>query len=675
VARCAENRHWSRQPRFENHGEQLRKFGALVCGICGKLNFDGNAEVRPELIRAMADSIAHRGPDDDGFHVSGQVGLGFRRLAIIDLSGGHQPLANEDDTVWIVFNGEIYNYEELRNDLLARGHKFRTKSDTEVIVHLYEEYGENCVQKLRGMFAFAIWDNRHKTLFVARDRVGIKPLYYWANSNSLIFASEIKAILADPDVRREVYPAMIDRFLTFYYVPGNETLLKDIHKLSPGSYLTVKNGKVQTHSYWDLHFEPSNLSLEQAEEQLVALLEESVRIHMIADVPVGFLLSGGVDSTAMLALAVGKTDRPLSSFTIGFSESKVADERPFASLAARTYGSEHHETTISSKDFLDFLPQYVWHMEEPVCEPPAVALHYVSKLARNYVKVLISGEGGDEAFAGYPNYRNLLWLERAKRVAGPAGPLLGLGISVLGQILRSRRISRYAPLMNLPLASYYFSRSSSPFQFFNEQYSQFYTSDFLRTVDKSASAGAATKYFGNGAGAGNDRVNEMLYVDTKTWLVDDLLIKADKITMGNSVELRVPLLDHKLLEFAASLPGNYKVRGFTTKYIAKQALEKKVPREIIERKKAGFPVPYDSWLRGDLKDWLAGILLDKKTLSRGYFQKSSVEQLIARNQRDGGYAKEIFSLATLELWHRTFIDSIQPDSASPRTPSLESAAR
>jgi asparagine synthase (glutamine-hydrolysing) len=625
-----------------------------VCGICGKLNFDVNAEVSPELVRAMADTIAHRGPDDEGFHVSGQIGLGFRRLSIIDLSGGHQPLANEDHTVWIVFNGEIYNYEELRNDLLAHGHKFRTKSDTEVIVHLYEEYGEKCVEKLRGMFAFAIWDDPQKALFVARDRVGIKPLYYWTDSKSLLFASEIKAILADKQVSRKISPQMIDRFLTFYYVPGDQTLLKDIHKLSPGSYLLVKDGKVQVRSYWDLHFEPSNLSLDQAEEKLMALLEESVRIHMIADVPVGFLLSGGVDSTAMLGLAVGKTDKALSSYTIGFSESNVADERPYASLAARTFGSVHHETTISSKDFLDFLPQYVWHMEEPVCEPPAVALHYVSKLARNYVKVLISGEGGDEAFAGYPNYRNLLWLERAKQVAGPARPLLGLGISMLGRMLRSPRISRYGSLVNLPLESYYFSRTSSPFQFFNSQYARLYSRDFLATVNKDTSSSAARKYFGNGAGG--DRVNQMLYVDTKTWLVDDLLIKADKMTMGNSIELRVPLLDHKLLEFAASLPGNYKVRGPVTKYIAKRTLERKVPREIIERKKAGFPVPYDAWLRGDLKDWLAGILLDKATLSRGYFQKSCIEQLISRNLSDGGYAKEVFSLATLELWQRAFID-------------------
>lgn len=625
-----------------------------MCGICGKFNFDPQDVIRPELIQAMANTIVHRGPDDEGFYVHGPVGLGFRRLSIIDLSGGHQPLSNEDDSLWIVFNGEIYNYEELRNDLLQRGHRFKTKSDTEVIVHLYEEFGDRCVEKLRGMFAFAIWDSRQKSLFIARDRVGIKPLYYYVSRNCLIFASEIKAILVDQQVKREVSPAMVDRFLTFYYTPGEETLLKGIRKLSPGSYMVAKDGKVRVQSYWDLHFEPSNLSLAEAEEQLMTLLEESVKIHMIADVPVGFLLSGGVDSSAMLGLAVGKTDKPLSSYTIGFSEANIADERPYAKLAAQRYGSSHHETTISSKDFLDFLPRYVWHMEEPVCEPPAVALHYVSKLARNYVKVLISGEGGDEAFAGYPNYRNLLWLERAKNAAGPARPLLSVGISLLGQMLGSRRISRYAPLVNAPLESYYFSRTSSPFQFFNQQYANLYSPDFMHKVSKTTSVEVIKKYFGNGAGS--DRVNQMLYVDTKTWLTDDLLIKADKITMANSIELRVPLLDHKLLEFAASLPGNYKVRGLETKYIAKKALQKKVPREIIERKKAGFPVPYDAWLRGELKEWLSGVLLDQTALSRGYFKKASVERLIAANQRDGIYAREVFSLATLELWHRAFVD-------------------
>jgi asparagine synthase (glutamine-hydrolysing) len=628
-----------------------------VCGICGKLNFDSHNTPESSLLHAMLHSIHHRGPDGGGTYLSGPIGLGHRRLSIIDLNTGQQPLANEDDSIWIVFNGEIYNYEDLRTDLLARGHKFKTESDTEVIVHLYEEYRENCVEKLRGMFAFALWDDRRRELFLARDRVGIKPLYYRLDDKSLIFASEIKAILADAEVRPEVDPAMIDRFLTFFYLPGEETLIKGIRRLPPGSYMVVKDGKTKIQQYWDLHFVPSNLGLREAEEQLMALLDESVRLHMIADVPVGFLLSGGVDSTAMLGLAVGKSDRPISSYTIGFSEPGIADERPYASLAARRYGSQHHETTISAQDFVEFLPRYVWHMEEPVCEPPAVALYYVSKLASNYVKVLISGEGGDEAFGGYPNYRNLLWLERLKTAMGPFRPLLASGISLLGRLLQSRRVSKYAPLVGLPLESYYYSRTSSPFQFFNQHFTDLYSNDFLQSIDKTDSASVVKKYLSNGTGS--DRVNQMLYVDTKTWLADDLLTKADKMTMASSIELRVPLLDHRVLEFAASLPGNYKVRGLKMKYIAKRALERRVPREIIQRKKAGFPVPYDSWLRKELKDWLAGILLDSRTIFRGYFRRSCIEQMISRDLREGGYSKELFSLATLELWHRAFIDPIR----------------
>jgi len=329
-----------------------------VCGICGKLNFDRDKGVSPSLLRAMADAIYHRGPDDEGYYVSGAVGLGFRRLSIIDLNTGHQPLSNEDDTVWIVFNGEIYNYQELRRELVSKGHTFKTHTDTEVIVHLYEEFGEACVQKLRGMFAFAIWDQRQKVLLLARDRVGIKPLYYWLTDESLVFGSEVKAILADPEVRPEIVPGMIDRFLSFYYVPGEETLLRNIYKLAPGSYMVVRSGKAQIRQYWDLHFSPEPQDLAAAQQKLLDLVEESVQLHMISDVPVGFLLSGGVDSTAMLGFAVGKTDRPLSSFTLGFSERNVIDERPYAKLAAHAYGADHHEMTISSKEFADFLPKF-----------------------------------------------------------------------------------------------------------------------------------------------------------------------------------------------------------------------------------------------------------------------------------------------------------------------------
>jgi asparagine synthase (glutamine-hydrolysing) len=631
-----------------------------VCGICGKLNFDREARISPALIKAMADAIRHRGPDDEGYFVSGPIGLGFRRLSIIDLATGHQPISNEDGSVWIVFNGEIYNYQELREFLLSKGHVFSTQTDTEVIVHLYEELGEACVEKLRGMFGFAIWDERQKLLFLARDRVGIKPLYYCLSRNSIVFGSEIKAILADPDVTPEVIPGMIDRFLTFCYVPGEETLFKNIFKLAPGSCMVVRDGSARIRQYWDLDFSTRDISLGEAEAEVVRLLDESSRLHMISDVPVGFLLSGGVDSTAMLGFARENTNRPLSSFTVGFSDPGVIDERPFANLAARRYGTDHHEMTISSKDFADFLPSYVWHMEEPVFEPPAVALYYVARLAKDYVKVLISGEGGDEAFGGYQTYRNLVWLERLKSILGRANGTLSGCLLGLNRIFRSGRLAKYAPLLALPLESYYYSRVSNPFQFFNQHSTELYTKDFARCVSKEYSTSVVKKYLDNRSIKG--KLNKMLYVDTKTWLPDDLLLKADKMTMANSIELRVPLLDHKVLEFAASLPPNQKVHGFTTKYILKKSLQERVPREILDRKKTGFPVPYNSWLRTDLRDWLCGILLDRQTLARGYFQKTTIEKLLSENLRSGGRPKELFSLAMLELWHRCFLEK---DTAIP----------
>lgn len=617
----------------------------------------------------MADAITHRGPDDEGYYVSGPVGFGFRRLAIIDLNTGHQPISNEDGSVWIVFNGEIYNYQDLRQQLQAKGHVFRTQTDTEVIVHLYEEFGEGCVEKLRGMFAFAIWDGRQKILFLARDRVGIKPLYYWLSDKSLIFGSEIKAILADPETTPEIVPAMIDRFLTFYYVPGEETLFRNVRKLAPGSYMVVRDGQVQIKSYWDLHFAPVSQTIAEAEEKLLGMLEESVRLHMIADVPVGLLLSGGVDSTAMLDFAVGKTDHTLSSFTLGFSEPGLADERPYARLAARQYGTRHYETTISAKEFADFMPKYAWYMEEPVCEPQAVALYYVSRLAKDYVKVLISGEGGDEAFAGYQTYRGILWLERLKRLLQPLNHTLSSGLTAANRVLGFHRIAKYAPLMQLPFEDYYYSRTSSPFHYFNVHTRELYSKDFAASTDKSHSLAAVAKYLYNGAESGSGRINKMLYVDTKTSLPDDLLLKADKMTMANSIELRVPFLDHKILEFAASLPENFKVRGVTTKFIAKRALRHRVPREILERRKAGFPVPYESWFRKELKGWISGILLDRETLSRGYFNRVCIEKMLSEDSLSGGLSKELFSLAALELWHRAFLDGrnpepqIQPDSS------------
>lgn len=639
-----------------------------MCGICGKLNFDTSKNVPRELLQSMADTIEHRGPDDEGFYMAGPVGFGFRRLSIIDLNTGHQPISNEDGSVWIVFNGEIYNYQELRQDLLSRGHVFSTKTDTEVIVHLYEEYGETCVEKLRGMFAFAVWDNNRRQLFIARDRVGIKPLYYYLSSECLVFGSEIKAILADPAVEREVAPEMIDRFLTFLYLPGEETMLRGVQKLAPGHCMSVRNSQVQIRSYWDLTFEVRPRTLKDAEAELLALLEESVRLHMIADVPVGFLLSGGIDSTAMLGFAVGKTDQPLSSYTLGFSMDDVIDERPYARLAAKRYGTQHYETTISSKEFADFLPEFAWYMEEPVCEPQAIALYYVSRLAKDHVKVLISGEGGDEAFAGYQTFRGVLWLERLKSVLGPLAPAVSRAMEASNRILAIERFTKYGPLLGIPFENYYYGRTYSPSSYFNRDSQQLYSKDFADVVDRESSVSPAKTLLRNGRAS--SKLNRMLYVDTKTSLPDDLLLKADKMTMANSIELRVPLLDHKILEFAASLPEQYKVRRFTTKYIAKTALRSHVPKQILHRKKAGFPVPYEAWLRGELKHWMSDILLDPSTLSRGYFQRSALEQLLTENSRTGVHSKELLSLTALELWHRAFL---KPESK--QSPALQSVHR
>ncbi len=638
-----------------------------MCGICGKLNFDRARAIDPALLKGMADTISHRGPDDEGYYVSGPVGFGFRRLSIIDLNTGHQPISNEDGTVWIVFNGEIYNYQELREQLRCRGHVFRTNTDTEVIVHLYEEFGEKCVEKLRGMFAFAIWDEGQETLLLARDRVGIKPLYYWLGEKSIIFGSEIKSIFANRDVEPEVLLRGIDRFLTFYYTPGEETLFRNIRKLAPGCCMLVKGGKIQIRQYWDLEFSCVLRSVKDAEEELIALVEESLQLHMISDVPVGFLLSGGVDSTAMLGFAVAKTNHKLSSYTIGFDDPSVTDERPYARLAAARYGTEHHEMTIGPREFSDFLPLYVRYMEEPVCEPPAVALFYVSSLARNFVKVLISGEGGDEAFAGYPNYRSMFWLEKLKSAGQPWKDVLGAMLTGLNRLTGSHRVTKYSQLLSTSFDSYYYSRTSSPFTFFNSQMNELYTSDFLQFVDKKQSVSPTQGYLRSQYE--KDTLSKMQYVDTKTWLPDDLLIKADRMTMANSIELRVPLLDHKILEFAASLPRERKVRGLTTKYIARRALRTRVPKEILERKKVGFPVPYEYWMRGALKDWLSGILLDRETLARGYFRKSAIERLISENVDFGRYSKELFSLAVLELWHREFLGKERLPSARSSDPA------
>lgn len=628
-----------------------------MCGIVGKMFFDGNGLVDRSQIDAMLRPIAHRGPDGQGVYLDGFVGLGHRRLAIIDVDGGPQPMTNEDETVWIVFNGEIYNFASLREDLLKRGHKFKSRSDTEVIIHLYEEYGVDCLKQLRGMFAFAIWDRRKRRLFVARDRVGIKPLYYCQNGRSLYFGSELKTLIADPAVPREINLPALRQFFSFFYLPGEETLFRSIQKLAPGHYFLVENGKLTVSRYWDLAFtqERWGRTFDEVVEELYGLLGSTVRDHMIADVPVGVLLSGGVDSSAVLNFAVQGTEKKVKAFTIGFDGNQVVDERPYARMAAQRFGAEHHELSISSEDFWNFLPAYAWHMEEPVCEPPAVALHYISELARKHVKVLLSGEGGDEAFAGYPNYPHMLRLERIRRTLGPLARPVGATANFAGGLFGLERTQRYGNALGRPLADHYFSRTSTPTTTFNRIAGQFFSPSFLDTTSNQGAADFMAKLLR--PMEDSPLLDRLLYTDTKTWLPDDLLVKADKITMASSLELRVPLLDHKVLEFAASLRPEHKVQGRDTKRALKAAFAKVLPEEILTRKKAGFPVPYSRWLSGPLAPRVREIILSQKAKGRGYYDHQALEKLVDSHERTHAHPKAIFSLLVVELWHQQFVDS------------------
>ena len=627
-----------------------------MCGIAGKLIFDTDARVDDASIQAMLRPIAHRGPDGSGVYLDHNVGLGHVRLSIIDLGTGDQPMPNEDRTVWIVFNGEIYNFLELREQLIAKGHQFRSRSDTEVIIHAYEEYGTACVEKLRGMFAFAIWDQKNRRLFLARDRVGIKPLYYYQGQKSFYFASELKAIIADPFVPRDMNLGAVRSFFSFNYLPGPETLLQGILRLPPGFYMVVEDGKVTQTQYWDLKFSHQrwNMPYEEAVEELNHLLAQTVQDHMIADVPVGVLLSGGVDSSAILSYAVQQTSKKVKTFTVGFDGGGVVDERPFARSAAEKFGSEHFEITITADDFWNFLPEYVWHMEEPVCEPPAVALYYVTKLARQHVKVVLSGEGGDEAFGGYPNYPTMLRVEKLQNLLGPLARFAGATGSALGTLMGDGRLERYGYACGRPLASHYFSRTSSPVSWFNRQPNQIFTADFLAATSSSSPA-ALIQNILRGANP-ETTLDQMLFIDSKTWLPDDLLIKADKVTMANSIELRVPLLDHKVLEFAASLPPEYKVCGKETKRILKTAFAQVLPEDVLNRKKAGFPVPYAAWMRGEFKEQIREMLVSSRSIARNFLQEGKVKQLLQTNSRDGQLSKEVFSLLVLEFWRQQFID-------------------
>jgi asparagine synthase (glutamine-hydrolysing) len=639
-----------------------------VCGIAGTLRFDGT-DADLDVLARMADEMAHRGPDDLGFHRDGPLGIAFRRLAIVDLVTGHQPLGNEDGDVWAVLNGEIYNHRELRASLTARGHTFRTTSDTEVLVHLYEDHGPELVTELAGMFALAVWDARRRRLLLARDRVGIKPLYYATSPEGLVFASEARALLAAEPFARDLDLAAVDRFLAHYYLPGPDTLLRGVRRLPPGTFLVAEGDTVRTSRYWraEIGARPRPVGLDEAVDELDALLDEVVEQHLLSDVPLGFLLSGGLDSSVVLAVAARHLTETPRTFTVGFDAPGVVDERPYARRVAEHFGCEHHEISVHPDDFWDFLAVYVRHMEDPVCEPPAIALAAVAELARRHVTVVLSGEGGDEAFAGYANYRWELLAERVRRLAGPlartAGPPLGRALERTGRAATAGWGDRLA----MPLGQRYLSRTSSPAHYFARHRAALYGDDLLAASNEASRNAPVSSALA--AAAGRDPLSRMLQVDLETWLPDDLLVKADKMTMLHSIELRVPLLDHRVLEWAGRLPTPLKLEGRTTKRVLRELGARILPREVVERPKAGFPVPYATWLRTSLRTRVEELLLGPDSRLRAQLRPDGIADLLRAHDATGRLGKEVFALVVLELWQREFLpDDGGAGPASPQEP-------
>jgi asparagine synthase (glutamine-hydrolysing) len=642
-----------------------------MCGICGAFHTDSNSHVERSALAAMNVQIVHRGPDDDGVFIDGNVGMAMRRLSIIDLQAGHQPMASEDQNLWIVYNGEIYNHQQLRNVLESRGHKYRTRSDTETILHLYEEYGADCVQHLRGMFAFAIWNRRDRRLFVARDRLGIKPLYYWYDGRTFLFGSEIKAILAYPGVRAEFNQSVLAEYLAFGYIAGTATLFAGIQKLLPGHTLEVsETGQLQIQEYWDLSFEqnanehPRDYYVKRYRE----LLEEAIASHLMSEVPLGVFLSGGLDSSVVAALVARANRGPLKTFSVGYAEDAFS-ELPYARRVAEHIGSEHHEVRMSREEFFDALPELIWHEDEPIAWPSSVSLYFVARLAREHVTVVLTGEGADETLAGYTRYAFTLKNSRADGVYRALTPALlrnlvraGINDSHLPAILHRKLVHTFLIRNGAAWSSFYFDNFYSAFTA-NEQ------KELLNdeVVDRAGDAYAGSMNYWNKSNG--NMLHRLLYTDIKTYLVE-LLMKQDQMSMAASIESRVPFLDHNLVEFTATVPARYSIKGLSGKSILKSAAEDLLPKSVIYRKKMGFPTPWAQWLAGETMDDVERKLLDSRSLDRGLFKTEAIQHLFAEHRaRRRDHGNRIWRLLNLEIWHRIFIDGEKPWTAKePRFP-------
>lgn len=620
-----------------------------MCGICGIDHYRDRRPVDERLLREMTAVIAHRGPDDDGFFLDGGLGLGMRRLSIIDLEGGAQPIASESGTVVTVFNGEIYNFRELRRELESLGHVFRTRTDTETIVHGYERWGLGVLAHLNGMFGIAIWDSSQQLLIIARDPYGIKPLYYCDDGSTLCFGSEIRSILCDDTVSREVNRAALDTFLTLSYVPSPETAFAGIAKVPPGFAVLCTPDGSRLHRFHSVL--PRVLDVERSDEpalieRLQNLIAAAVRRQMVADVPVGALLSGGVDSTATATIMSGLSDAPIDTFTVGFGSDYDLDETRYARETAQRLGSRHHEIIVSATEFAEFLPLSVWHLEEPVATDSTLAYFKVCALARQSVKVVLTGQGADEPFAGYPRHLGEFYGELLRRV--PSGLREGVLTPLVEHLPRTEQLKRAVRSLGIPDAA---DRRRAVWTIMD--------ADFRRRLYRDGQTTSQVSRVGSlweDDVRDLDVLNQMLYLDARLSLADNLLMYGDKMAMAVSLEARVPFLDLELMRLVESIPAGLKIRGLTRKYILKRALAKWVPRDIIQRRKIAFRPPIDQWLRSDLTSHLADVLLADGSGSMEYFDRQAVKGMIvdhASGRQD--YRRALLSLLVFELWHGQFI--------------------
>ncbi len=647
-----------------------------MCGICGIFFSDRNWRVQADALAGMNGSIVHRGPDDGGFFVEENVGLAMRRLSIIDVKSGHQPLANENEDIWIVFNGEIYNHAELRATLEARGHRYRTHSDTETIVHLYEEYGRDCVKHLRGMFAFAIWDRRKRVLCAARDRMGIKPFYYRWDGRAFLFGSEIKAILAYPGVAAEFNRGTLSEYLAFGYITGAETMFAGIRKLMPGHTLELtEQGESRIERYWDLTTEvdrephPRDYYVKTYRE----LLEDAVCSHLMSDVPLGVFLSGGLDSSAVAALTKKACGDRIQTFSVGYGE-EAFSELGFAREVAQHIGSEHHEVSLSREEFFANLPRLIWHEDEPIVWPSSVSLYFVARLAREKVTVVLTGEGSDETLAGYTRYAWTLLNSRMDSVYRSVTP------EAMRQLVRGGIQS--GPLgasLHRKLQHTFLVRdgNSWPSFYFDNFFSAFAASEQSELLTPEALAYAGDAYAGSMQAwerSHGDLLHRLLYTDINSYLIE-LLMKQDQMSMAASLESRVPFLDHPLVEFTARIPAQYSIKGMAGKFILKQAVEDLLPKSIVYRKKMGFPTPWEYWLAGPQLDDLERMLLEPRSTERGLFRPEMVKRIFAEHRsktRDHG--NRIWRLINLEIWHRVLIDGEPAETAGAQLSSSSPVA-